>query len=189
MASAAAFNILVEVWVAGEIGLLIFTHTRKHSGSLRDRGSLLLLWPAIWLSITAGGWFAATHPASPAFTGRWLMPAALTLLVGGLLMRWTAILSLGRAFSVNVAIRTGQQVKQDGLYRLVRHPSYSALLLMLLSVGLSMHNWIALAITLIPPILALLYRIRVEERALAEAFGSEYVTYCNATKRLIPAVY
>jgi protein-S-isoprenylcysteine O-methyltransferase Ste14 len=36
---------------------------------------------------------------------------------------------------------------------------------------------------------AMLYRIRVEERALTERFGDEYTEYCKKTKRLIPFIY
>lgn len=189
MTYASAFNILVKLWVAGEIALVIFTHTRKGGGALRDRGSLFVLWPTIWVSITAASWYSATHRATLLQVSDWLMPLALGLLVSGLLLRWMAIISLGRAFSVNVAIRTGQRMKQDGLYRLVRHPSYSGMLVMLFAVGLALRNWIAFIIVTVPPVLALLYRIRVEERALAEEFGQVYTAYCDSTKRLIPAVY
>ena len=36
---------------------------------------------------------------------------------------------------------------------------------------------------------ALLYRIRVEESALAEMLGREYADCCEVAKRLIPGVY
>ena len=39
------------------------------------------------------------------------------------------------------------------------------------------------------PAAALLYRIHVEERALTEAFGAEYVQYSQVTKRLVPGIY
>jgi protein-S-isoprenylcysteine O-methyltransferase Ste14 len=41
----------------------------------------------------------------------------------------------------------------------------------------------------VPPTVALLYRIRIEEAALREAFGEEYVAYSNTTKRLVPGLY
>jgi protein-S-isoprenylcysteine O-methyltransferase Ste14 len=46
-----------------------------------------------------------------------------------------------------------------------------------------------LAILLIFPIAALLYRIHVEETALSEAFGQQYQDYCRTTSRLIPGIY
>jgi protein-S-isoprenylcysteine O-methyltransferase Ste14 len=71
----------------------------------------------------------------------------------------------------------------------VRHPSYLALLLVFLAVGLHSRNWISLAVVLVPTTAALLYRIHVAEAALAEAFGEEYVAYSKVTKRLVPGVY
>jgi protein-S-isoprenylcysteine O-methyltransferase Ste14 len=56
-------------------------------------------------------------------------------------------------------------------------------------VGLSQRNWISLAIMLIFPTAALLYRIHVEELALSEAFGDDYVQYRRSTFRLIPGIF
>jgi len=57
------------------------------------------------------------------------------------------------------------------------------------AAGLHTHNWISLAILLVFPTAAVLYRIQVEESALMGAFGGEYVDYMRTTKRLIPGVY
>jgi len=46
-----------------------------------------------------------------------------------------------------------------------------------------------LAVVPIPPTLAVLYRIQVEESALLLAFGSDYEVYSRTTKRLIPGIY
>lgn len=115
--------------------------------------------------------------------------AAIVVLAAGLAIRWTAILSLGKAFSANVAIRDSQTVYRSGLYRLVRHPSYSGLVLIFLAVALHERNWLAAALAMVPTTAALLYRIHVEEAALLEAFGGQYVEYCRTTKRLIPGIY
>ena len=47
----------------------------------------------------------------------------------------------------------------------------------------------ALAAAFIPPTLAVLYRIQVEETALRGLFGDEYVAYSRTTKRLFPGIY
>ncbi|HEX7956631.1 MAG TPA: isoprenylcysteine carboxylmethyltransferase family protein, partial [Pyrinomonadaceae bacterium] len=76
-----------------------------------------------------------------------------------------------------------------GLYRHVRHPAYTGALLAHLGLGLSFSNWWSLALSVVPYAVAAVYRIRVEERALAEAFGAEYEDYARGTKRLIPKVF
>jgi protein-S-isoprenylcysteine O-methyltransferase Ste14 len=119
----------------------------------------------------------------------WLLPAALGILILGLGVRAVAIVTLGRAFSTNVATHTGQRLQRSGLYRLVRHPSYLGLELILLGFALHARTWACFAVVFVPPTLAVLYRIHVEETALRLAFGSEYEDYSRSTKRLIPGVY
>jgi protein-S-isoprenylcysteine O-methyltransferase Ste14 len=114
---------------------------------------------------------------------------AVLLMVAGLAIRWTALISLGKAFSANVAIRDTQSLYRSGIYSVVRHPSYSGLLIIFLAVALAERNWLSAAIVLIFPTAALLYRIHVEEAALRHAFGAQYADYSRTTKRLIPGIY
>jgi protein-S-isoprenylcysteine O-methyltransferase Ste14 len=180
---------LFYLWIASEVLLVIVTRTRHSTGEVHDRGSLLILWPTIFLSIWISLQYAATHPHTMLHGAHWLLWLGLALLVLGLAIRWTAILSLGGSFSVNVAIHATQTVYRRGLYRLVRHPSYTGALLCLAAVGIEARNWLSLAIVLIPTTAAFLYRIHVEETALHRAFGPEYTQYSQTTKRLIPGVY
>ncbi len=119
----------------------------------------------------------------------WLLPLALAILILGLAVRAVAVFNLGKAFSANVAITAGQRLQRSGLYRLVRHPSYFGLELIFLGLALHSRTWACLAVVLIPPTLALVYRIHVEEAALRLAFGAEYEDYSRTTKRLIPGIY
>jgi protein-S-isoprenylcysteine O-methyltransferase Ste14 len=115
--------------------------------------------------------------------------AAVLVIFAGLLVRWTAILSLGKSFSANVAIHATQTIYRGGLYRWLRHPSYTGLLLIFAAIALRERNWLAAAVVMLPTIAALLYRIHVEEAALRDAFGAEYAAYSETTRRLIPGVY
>jgi protein-S-isoprenylcysteine O-methyltransferase Ste14 len=100
-----------------------------------------------------------------------------------------AILKLGRSFTANVTIQQRQRVEKTGVFRFVRHPSYTGLLVIFAGIGLNTRSSVGLAIIILPITLALLYRIHVEEKALSEAFGDEYQSYCRSTKRLIPGVF
>ena len=51
------------------------------------------------------------------------------------------------------------------------------------------NNWFTLGVVFIPIILAFLYRINVEEKVLAEAFGEQYSDYIKRTKKLVPFIY
>jgi protein-S-isoprenylcysteine O-methyltransferase Ste14 len=150
---------------------------------------MLILWIVITAAITGCEWLSAVV-AAPLFGGaHWLHLASLLVLLAGMVIRWTAILTLGKAFSANVAIQKEQKLKRSGLYRFVRHPSYSGLLLILLAVGLESRNWAGLLVLIVPTTAALLYRIRIEEAALSEAFGKQYTDYGKATWRLVPGLY
>jgi protein-S-isoprenylcysteine O-methyltransferase Ste14 len=150
---------------------------------------MLILWLGIVGSITAAEYARyLTHfpifPNSP-----WFRLIPIPLIVAGLVVRWVAIFSLGKAFSANVAIRDSQALYRSGLYSIVRHPSYSGMLLIFLAIAVADRNWLSAAIVLIFPAAALLYRIHVEEAALNQAFGVQYAEYSRTTNRLIPGIY
>jgi protein-S-isoprenylcysteine O-methyltransferase Ste14 len=176
-------------WIVSEVGILLFTRTRRGTGEVQDRGSIVILWVALLASITLGRWIGETHPHSIFLKAHWVRVAGLAIFAAALLLRWTAVVTLGRSFSANVAIRTTQTLHKTGLYRFVRHPSYTGLIFILFAEALRTRNWIGFVVVLILPTAALLYRIHVEEDALRSAFGEEYGVYSRTTKRLIPGVY
>ena len=180
---------LSRAWLASEVMIAIATRTWRGGGKVSDRGTQLLLWIVIVASLTAAGWISYAIPAPIFGRAHWLRLAGLLILVMGLIIRWAAILNLGSAFSANVAIRDTQKVRTTGLYHFVRHPSYLGLVLIFLAIGIYSRNWLSLAVAVVPPTVALLYRIHVEEAALREAFGEEYVAYSRTTKRLVPGVF
>jgi protein-S-isoprenylcysteine O-methyltransferase Ste14 len=176
-------------WILSEVAILVMTATRTGEGRIKDRGSLLVLWITLMVSLDLGSRYGETHPANLFGGADWIHYAGLALMSFGLAIRWTAVLSLGRAFSANVAIRAGQGLYTAGLYRLVRHPSYLGLLLIIAAIGVHTHNWTGFAIVLMPSFAALSYRIHVEETALRAALGDTWEVYSSGTKRLIPGLY
>ncbi|MGB2676027.1 MAG: isoprenylcysteine carboxylmethyltransferase family protein [Candidatus Acidiferrum sp.] len=183
------WRLLFWGWLASEILVGILTHTKRSGGKVQDRGSLVILWIVITASITACQWISEATRPNILGGAHALRTAGVIVMLVALAIRWTAIFTLGKSFSSNVAIQDSQQITRTGLYRFVRHPSYLGLLLVFLAVGLHSRNWISLAVVIVPTTAALLYRIHVEEAAMAEAFGEEYVAYSKATKRLIPGLY
>lgn len=111
------------------------------------------------------------------------------LVILGLSIRWYSIYSLGRSFQVNVTIMKDQQLVKHGIYKLVRHPSYTGLLLYYAGLGLIMHNYISLLILLIGPLFAVAMRIAKEEKFLEDHFGEDYTRYRKTSNRLIPFIY
>lgn len=173
-------------WVAGEILIAIATRARRADAKVQDRGTQILLWTVIVLALTLSGWLQAILPRDMPHV---LRPISLGMLIAGLVVRIAAILTLGRSFTANVATHSAQTLERRGLYRIVRHPSYLGMEIIFLAIGLHSRNWICLAACFIPTTLAVLYRIHVEEVALRDLFGEEYVAYSRTTKRLIPGIY
>jgi len=189
MSASKIFYILLWAWSASELLLQLVKRTSARGGVKKDRGSWMILVPTIFVSIWCASWYGATRPPTMFGGADWLMEAAVALLVAGLAIRATAVITLWQSFSVNVAILPTQTVHKTGLYRLVRHPSYTGAVLCFIAVGIGLRNWVSLAVMVLVPNIALLYRIHVEERALTEAFGAEYVEYSRTTKRLFPGIY
>lgn len=182
--------IMNVLWALSEVVLIVFTCRNLRKASPRDRGSRILLWCVIGAGIAAGTVVqAVVSTARIRIPEPWLLGVSLLLLVGGLVIRWTAILTLGRFFTTSVAIHQDHRLVRAGLFRLVRHPSYSGLLLLILGMGLSFGNWLSFAVIVVSFLAALLYRIQVEEAALVEALGQDYIEYCKTTKRLLPGIF
>lgn len=110
-------------------------------------------------------------------------------MIGGLALRWYAMLVLGRFFTFEVAVHSGQTVVDAGPYRYVRHPSYTGALLTLIGLGLALGNWASLLTILVCMAVAYYYRISVEEAALVAALGEPYKQYMRRTRRLIPFLF
>jgi protein-S-isoprenylcysteine O-methyltransferase Ste14 len=180
---------LYWAWILTEVLVLVVTRTRRGGGEVQDRGSLIVLWFTIFGAMFVGSWLGAVYQPAMFTVGHRLQYVCVGLLAVGLVIRWSAIYTLGKSFSANVAIHSTQRLNQSGLFRVVRHPSYSGLLLIFLAMGLNTHNWLGLGIIVLLPAAALVYRIHVEEVALTGAFGAEYVEYSQRAKRLIPGIY
>jgi protein-S-isoprenylcysteine O-methyltransferase Ste14 len=183
------FRVLTNVWLIGEILIIVLTQTRRGKGKIQDRGTQIILWVVIVASLRIDEWMHRLFPVDMPGSYTWLRPVALGIFLLGLGVRSVAIVTLGRAFSTNVAMRAGQKLERSGLYRLVRHPSYLGLELIFLAFALHTRTWACFAVVLVPPTLAVLYRIHVEETALRVAFGVDYENYSRSTKRLIPGIY
>jgi protein-S-isoprenylcysteine O-methyltransferase Ste14 len=107
---------------------------------------------------------------------------------GEALRVWSKV-SLGRYFTYTVQTSSDQPVITSGPYRALRHPSYAGLLLIAIGAGVTFGNWLGLGVLSVLILVALVYRIQVEEKALLEELGDRYRSYAEHHKRLIPFVW
>lgn len=179
---------VVVLFPVSEIALARVKRANLQTARLEDRGSMRLLWLAITIGVTlaiAAQWVPlARLPGST----RLLRLLALSLMLAGLSIRWIAIFTLGRLFTVNVAIQADHSIVETGPYRFVRHPSYSGLLIAFVGLGVFFANWLSILGLLVPIALAVLNRVVTEERALLSSLGPPYAAYCARTNRFIPRV-
>lgn len=116
---------------------------------------------------------------------RWIGVALFA--VGGVLRIWPVFV-LGRRFSGLVAIQPGHELVTDGIYRVIRNPSYVGLLVNALGWALAFRSIVGVLLTalILVPLVA---RIRSEEALLSTRFGTQYDDYRRHTWRLVPGLY
>ncbi len=180
--------ILSLLFMTSEIIITVMKRSKADEVKRKnDKGSLILIWMVIPMSITAG-FFLAYHGV---WTNKHIIIAAagMGVCLAGFLIRWISIIQLSREFSVTVVVKNNQVLKTDGMYKYIRHPSYLGELLIIMGISIGMNSFLSFVVVTLPVFIVLVYRISVEERLLAEEFGKEYLKYKNSTKRMIFFIY
>jgi protein-S-isoprenylcysteine O-methyltransferase Ste14 len=167
----------------------VFTQGNLSSGEEEDRGNRWVLW-LFFVIGGLDGWLPAYCDRVDLLTigGDGVRWAGVALFAIGGVLRVVPVFILGRRFSGLVAIQHDHALVTDGLYRVIRNPSYLGLLIMLAGWALSFRSLCGLVLTalFVPPLVA---RMHSEEALLARHFGAEYEAYRARTWRLIPYVY
>jgi protein-S-isoprenylcysteine O-methyltransferase Ste14 len=177
------------VFLISELLLAVTRRSRSKTGTKQDRSTLGMIWLVIAISVTAGIFVALNFRAAALPHGHIFAIAGVVLFIAGLILRWWAIITLGRFFTVDVTIEKDHELVERGPFRIVRHPSYTGVLLAFVGYALSLRNWAALLVILLPIGAAFIRRMNVEEDALSRALGPRYADYMKRTKRLVPFVY
>lgn len=184
----AIFIVTYAAWLLFEI---ITGKARKSSDpkKARDRGSfrflIIMIWAGIALAFTAC--FGLRQAAIPWMRTE-LFLAGIALMWAGSAFRYYAMRVLGRYFTFQVDVHSGQTVIEAGPYRYIRHPSYTGALITVLGLGLALGNWAGILAMLVCIGIGYAYRIHVEEAALIAALGEPYKDYMRRTQRLVPFV-
>lgn len=82
---------------------------------------------------------------------------------------------------MTVRIQSDHTIVDIGPYQLIRHPSYTDLLLTMIGTGLVLQSAVGLLINILVFAIVFGYRIYVEERALKSTLGERYVSYSKRT--------
>jgi protein-S-isoprenylcysteine O-methyltransferase Ste14 len=183
------FWVACTAWILPEV---VAWRVKRSSDSSQahDHGSLNLIVILWWVGMAMAVLMSSILPqAAMSWKRTSIFLVGICFMLMGVTLRWYSAAVLGKYFTFNVAIRSGQTLIEVGPYRYVRHPSYSGALLSLLGFGLALGNWAGLAAALSCLGFAYSYRIPIEEQALSSALGDAYQQYKNRTWRLVPFLF
>ena len=163
----------------------------QRAGAIKIGGARSRLAALAFLIATIAAVNLAPHvvPAATIRPEAVAFAVGLVILLGGLVLRGWAFKTLGQYFTHTVMVSSDQPVIATGPYRVLRHPSYTGLLLADLGIGLAAANWAGLAGLLLLTLTPLLWRIHTEETALMATLGDRYRAYAAQHKRLVPLVW
>jgi protein-S-isoprenylcysteine O-methyltransferase Ste14 len=158
-----------------------------HRKGGRETALLTLAWvgffiPLIWI-------------ASPLFSfaeyplGAGPLVAGIACFVAGLWLFYRSHADLGTNWSITLEVREQHQLITHGVYRRIRHPMYTALLLYSIGQALVIPNWLAGPSNLVAFGILFACRVGAEEAMMRAQFGDEYQAYMSRTQRLAPWIW
>jgi protein-S-isoprenylcysteine O-methyltransferase Ste14 len=155
----------------------------------KDGGSLRVLLGGMWIALMLG--FLLSFVSAGSFPPGAQLPVFVIgvalMILGSLLRRW-CFRTLGQYFTGDVKARADQPVIRTGPYRFVRHPSYTAGIMMFTGIGLALGSWLSFLLITIASIATYWYRVTIEERALLGTIGEQYASFMKERKRFIPYI-
>ncbi len=193
----------MSLWVAKAIILLatiVMVAVRAPHGQRRRgipavksrKGKLeTVLLTTAWLAFFVPLIWIATPVL--AFADYALRPVALlagtVCLTLGLWIFYRSHADLGANWSLTLEVLEKHRLITQGVYRRVRHPMYTALLLYSVGQALVLPNYVAGLFPGVSMALLVALRIGPEERMMREEFGKNYQEYMALTKRLVHGVW
>ena len=184
------------VLVANGVQVILRAPHGKRSASIKvikdRRGALetflltlagIGFFPAILWTVIPVHWFADYSSGLPLWIAGTLCYAA------GLWLLYRSHADLGRNWSITLEVREDHALVTGGVYRHVRHPMYSGLMLWALGQALVLANWLVGPAYLVTFGILFAFRVRREEKMLLDQFGASYEAYMARTKRLVPLVW
>jgi protein-S-isoprenylcysteine O-methyltransferase Ste14 len=111
---------------------------------------------------------------------------AIFLAAASVWLTISAIAELGKQWSLQARLIEGHKLVNTGVYRIVRHPIYTAMLGMLIATSMAFSHWVGLLAAIIIFMIGTTIRTRIEERLLDDAFGEEFRIWKRSVPALVP---
>ncbi|WP_089662530.1 methyltransferase family protein [Christiangramia echinicola] len=112
---------------------------------------------------------------------------AAIIALSGLVVLLLAILQLNRNLSPFPSPKSNSELVQTGLYKFIRHPIYTGILLSFFGYAFFTESFFRVLITIFLYIL-FLYKLKYEEKMLADRFEN-YSNYKKKTGRFFPKLF
>jgi protein-S-isoprenylcysteine O-methyltransferase Ste14 len=130
-----------------------------------------------------GSQTGGSYQISPIY--RWI---GLFMTIAGVMFAIWARVTLGRNWSGIVTVKQNHELIRTGPYALVRHPIHTGLTFAVF--GTAIFDGEIRSIILIVAMVSLLtHKMKVEEQFMMAQFGSEYTSYRQNTKALVPFLW
>jgi protein-S-isoprenylcysteine O-methyltransferase len=155
----------------------------EHRGSIVCSASLPAMVVSGCAVLLVG--FVEFFTRRPLFTG-WIFGIGLALTLSGFVLRAWAARTLGDLWSTHIEIRANHRVVTSGPYRRIRHPIYVSLLVDVLGAMIMLRSLAAFVLFAVAYVPIVIWRLRVEERAMVEHLGTSYLAYMDEVPPILP---
>ena len=181
VAASICWWLLMAVWL-----VLAFRIKRaKERETVSERAQHLIpVFVGFWLLFSRTAFWAwLNYQPLPEKPTAWSIGLVLTA-VGVSIAIW-ARLSLGANWSGMVTLKSGHELIRAGLYRWIRHPIYTGILVGMAGSAVivgRLRGWLGLLIVLA----SFYFKARREERFLRQEFGSGFDDHARNTGMFLP---
>jgi methyltransferase len=167
------FFVLISYLILVRLGELVLAECNRRwakakGGQESDRRQYLviiaihiLFYPSLWLE-----WRYWSH----GWNALWLI--WLGLIAGAQILRFWAILALGRLWNTRIIVVPQMKLVTRGPYSFIRHPNYLAVIIELVAIPVMCGAYLTAVIFSLANVWILARRIPREERALQQSSGN-----------------
>jgi protein-S-isoprenylcysteine O-methyltransferase Ste14 len=191
----ALFRIILPVLIvtfAVHRGYYVRNHSQPEEVTVKKRqegvaskvGGMLGLigFISVIIFVVKPSWLAFANLSFP----DWLRWAGVVFVLAGFaLLQWAQV-TLGKSWSDAPRMMKEQTLITSGPYQFIRHPIYTAFILILSSLLLISANWLIGLAWMGMTIIEVASRIGFEGSLMLEFFGDQYREYMKKTGRLFP---
>jgi protein-S-isoprenylcysteine O-methyltransferase Ste14 len=176
-------------FIFGTIEIVVFVLTVKPGDTPFDKSHFKQLFGhtlPIAIALLGLSFFGRINELPVSKVELWVI---LGLFTFGSIMRIVAIYQIGAvAFKFDIVFRQEQKLKTDQLYGLMRHPSYTAMMIVIISFAVITNSLIFGVLGVACAWICFQYRIYYEEKGLADQFGAEYEVFRSSKGMWLPRI-